>query len=335
MNLGCIDRTLATGETSLERPPPARYLVRRSHSSQNPQYFSYPRASDPLGSKRSVYACLRQGGGGVSRAISIALHPREKREDTRERSDGPVFFCVFFSSCIVVVPEGTSPRRRPRSRAIACVRAIRERVRDETILSAERDARGARGALGAPTRVRFFVTRARRDPSTSSRPPRSDARVVSEIRGQIFVFLLFPSFSFDRLRSSEGTPRRRGHPPSTFFNFFIVLVLFSRCRARERSIRSRTRVRHEPRVSSSPMGETPIRYPASRERRERASATTSRRETPTRDAEDSSTCIHAYVHRAIARRARAARSSSDRSTVGQHARSRGRDSTRIGRRARG
>jgi hypothetical protein len=62
------------------------------------------------------------------------------------------------------------------------VRAIRERVRDETILSAERDARGARGALGAPTRVRFFVTRARRDPSTSSRPPRSDARVVSEIR---------------------------------------------------------------------------------------------------------------------------------------------------------
>jgi len=166
--------------------------------------------------------------------------------------------------------------------------------------------------------VRFFVTRARRDPSTSSRPPRSDARVVSEIRGQIFVFLLFPSFSFDRLRSSEGTPRRRGHPPSTFFNFFIVLVLFSRCRARERSIRSRTRVRHEPRVSSSPMGETPIRYPASRERRERASATTSRRETPTRDAEDSSTCIHAYVHRAIARRARAARSSSDRSTVGQH-----------------
>ena len=241
----------------------------------------------------------------------------------------------FFSSCIVVVPEGTSPRRRPRSRAIACVRAIRERVRDETILSAERDARGARGALDAPTRVRFFVTRARRDPSTSSRPPRSDARVVSEIRGQIFVFLLFPSFSFDRLRSSEGTPRRRGHPPSTFFNFFIVLVLFSRCRARERSIRSRTRVRHEPRVSSSPMGETPIRYPASRERRERASATTSRRETPTRDAEDSSTCIHAYVHRAIARRARAARSSSDRSTVGQHARSRGRDSTRIGRRARG
>ena len=98
------------------------------------------------------------------------------------------------------------------------------------------------------------MTRARRDPSTSSRPPRSDARVVSEIRGQIFVFLLFPSFSFDRLRSSEGTPRRRGHPPSTFFNFFIVLVLFSRCRARERSIRSRTRVRHEPRVSSSPMG---------------------------------------------------------------------------------
>ena len=96
MNLGCIDRTLATGETSLERPPPARYLVRRSHSSQNLQYFSYPLASDPLGSKRSVYACLRQGGGGVSRAISIALHPREKREDTRERSDGPVFLCFFF-----------------------------------------------------------------------------------------------------------------------------------------------------------------------------------------------------------------------------------------------
>ena len=55
------------------------------------------------------------------------------------------FFVFFFSSCIVVVPEGTSPRRRPRSRAIACARAIRERVRDETILSAERDARGARG----------------------------------------------------------------------------------------------------------------------------------------------------------------------------------------------
>ena len=63
------------------------------------------------------------------------------------------------------------------------------------------------------------MTRARRDPSTSSRPPRSDARVVSEIRGQIFVFLLFPSFSVDRLRSSEGTPRRRGHPPSTFLIF--------------------------------------------------------------------------------------------------------------------
>ena len=320
-----MHRQNARDGRDLERPPPARYLVRRSHSSQNPQYFSYPRASDPLGSKRSVYACLRQGGGGVSRAISIALHPREKREDTRERSDGPVFLC-FFSSCIVVVPEGTSPRRRPRSRAIACVRAIRERVRDETILSAERDARGARGALGAPTRVRFFVTRARRDPSTSSRPPRSDARVVSEIRGQIFVFLRFPSIVFDRPRAP---------PVDEGCFFFIVLVLFSRCRARERSIRSRTRVRHEPRVSSSPMGETPIRYPASRERRERASATTSRRETPTRDAEDSSTCIHAYVHRAIARRARAARSSSDRSTVGQHARSRGRDSTRIGRRARG
>ena len=129
----------------------------------------------------------------------------------------------------MVVPEGTSPRRRPRSRAIACVRAIRERVRDETILSAERDALGARGALGAPTRVRFFVKRARRDPSTSSRPPRSDARVVSEIRGQIFVFLLFPSFSFDRLRSSEGTPRRRGHPPSTravFFNFLSYSYYF-------------------------------------------------------------------------------------------------------------
>ena len=155
----------------------------------------------------------------------------------------------------------------------------------------------------------------------------------SEVRSSFsFFFLLFPSIVFDRPRAppvDEGTPRR------LFLIFFIVLVLFSRCRARERSIRSRTRVRHEPRVSSSPMGETPIRYPASRERRERASATTSRRETPTRDAEDSSTCIHAYVHRAIARRARAARSSSDRSTVGQHARSRGRDSTRIGRRARG
>ena len=151
----------------------------------------------------------------------------------------------------------------------------------------------------------------------------------SEVRSSFsFFFLLFPSIV-------RGHPPSTRAPPSTFFNFFIVLVLFSRCRARERSIRSRTRVRHEPRVSSSPMGETPIRYPASRERRERASATTSRRETPTRDAEDSSTCIHAYVHRAIARRARAARSSSDRSTVGQHARSRGRDSTRIGRRARG
>ena len=207
-----MHRPNARDGRDLERPPPARYLVRRSHSSQNPQYFSYPRASDPLGSKRSVYACLRQGGGGVSRAISIALHPREKREDTRERSDGPVFLC-FFSSCIVVVPEGTSPRRRPRSRAIACVRAIRERVRDETILSAERDALGARGALGAPTRVRFFVTRARRDPSTSSRPPRSDARVVSEIRGQIFVFLRFPSIVFDRPRA----------PPVDEGCFFIFL----------------------------------------------------------------------------------------------------------------
>ena len=81
--------------------------------------------------------------------------------------------------------------------------------------------------------VRFFVTRARRDPSTSSRPPRSDARVVSEIRGQIFVFLLFPSFSFDRLRSSEGTPRRRGHPPSTFFKYFHrTRTIFPLSRAR-------------------------------------------------------------------------------------------------------
>ena len=53
--------------------------------------------------------------------------------------------------------------------------------------------------------VRFFVTRARRDPSTSSRPPRSDARVVSEIRGQIFVFLLFPSFSFCQSPSNIST----------------------------------------------------------------------------------------------------------------------------------
>ena len=120
----------------------------------------------------------------------------------------------------MVVPEGTSPRRRPRSRAIACVRAIRERVRDETILSAERDARGARGALGAPTRVRFFVTRARRDPSTSSRPPRSDARVVSEIRGQIFDCLLFPSFS--EVRSSIVFDRPRA-PPVDEGCFFIFL----------------------------------------------------------------------------------------------------------------
>jgi hypothetical protein len=91
-----MHRPNARDGRDLERPPPARYLVRRSHSSQNPQYFSYPRASDPLGSKRSVYACLRQGGGGVSRAISIALHPWEKREDTRERSDDPVFVCVFY-----------------------------------------------------------------------------------------------------------------------------------------------------------------------------------------------------------------------------------------------
>ena len=133
MNFGCIDRTLATGETSLERPPPARYLVRRSHSSQNPQYFSYPRASDPLGSKRSVYACLRQGGGGVSRAISIALHPWEKREDTRERSDGPVFFVFFFLRVswsfprerrLVVVPDRARSRSRLArgKRADSCTR---------------------------------------------------------------------------------------------------------------------------------------------------------------------------------------------------------------------
>ena len=243
-----MHRQNARDGRDLERPPPARYLVRRSHSSQNLQYFSYPRASDPLGSKRSVYACLRQGGGGVSRAISIALHPREKREDTRERSDGPVFLC-FFSSCIVVVPEGTSPRRRPRSRAIACVRAIRERVRDEAILSAERDALGARGALGAPTRVRFFVTRARRDPSTSSRPPRSDARVVSEIRGQIFVFLLFllfPSIVFDRPRAppvDEGTPRRLFLIFSSYSYYFPAVArargLFDRGRGFDTSPASR------------------------------------------------------------------------------------------------
>ena len=185
------------------------------------------------------------------------------------------------------------------------------------------------------------MTRARRDPSTSSRPPRSDARVVSEIRGQIspsiivFDCLRSPSIVFDRLRSSEGTPRRRGHG---FLFFYRTRTIFPLSRAREvYSIEDEGSTR-APRLVVSHVGKTPIRDPASRERRERASATTSRRETPTRDAEDSRTCIHAYVHRAFIERsrvARAARSSIDRSTVGQHARWRGRDSTRIGRRERG
>jgi len=158
----------------------------------------------------------------------------------------------------------------------------------------------------------------------------------SEVRSSFsFFFLLFPSIVFDRPRAppvDEGTPRRRG---LFFLIFYRTRTIFPLSRAREvYSIEDEGSTR-APRLVISHEGETPIRYPASRERRERASATTSRRETPTRDAEDSSTCIHAYVHRAIARRARAARSSSDRSTVGQHARSRGRDSTRIGRRARG
>ena len=184
--------------------------------------------------------------GTRDQPISIALDRSAKREYTRERGDVRVVLCFFFAWCIVVVPEGTSPRRRPRSRAIACVRAIRERVRDETILSAERDARVARGALGAPTRVRFFVTRARRDPSTSSRPPRSDARVVSEIRGQIFVFLLFPSIVFDRPRAplvDEGTPRRLFLIFSSYSYYFPAVArargLFDRGRGFDTSPASR------------------------------------------------------------------------------------------------
>ena len=212
---------------------------------------------------------------------------------------------------------------------------IRPRLHNE-YLSIPSPTKWDHFSLSFLSSVRFFVTRARRDPSTSSRPPRSDARVVSEIRGQIFDCLRFPSFS--EVRSSIVFDRPRAPPVDEgcfFYFFYRTRTIFPLSRAREvYSIEDEGSTR-APRLAVSHAGETPIRYPASRERRERASATTSRRETPTRDAEDSSTCIHAYVHRAIARRARAARSSSDRSTVGQHARSRGRDSTRIGRRARG
>ena len=174
-------------------------------------------------------------------------------------------------------------------------------------------------------RVRRGVTRA----SSRRSEVRSRLRLLSSI---VFDRLRSSSIVFDRPRAP---PRRRGHG---FLFFYRTRTIFPLSRAREvYSIEDEGSTR-APRLVVSHVGKTPIRDPASRERLERASATTSRRETPTRDAEDSRTCIHAYVHRAFIERsrvARAARSSIDRSTVGQHARWRGRDSTRIGRRARG
>ena len=76
-----------------------------------------------------------------SHAIGIALHPWEKREDTASVVT-TLFLCFFF------VYRGRSRRRLvvvPDRARCVCAR-IRERVRDETILSAERDARGARRA---------------------------------------------------------------------------------------------------------------------------------------------------------------------------------------------
>ena len=110
---------------------------RRSHSSLDPHIF-------PV-------ACSHPTPSGVRKAFmlgrdrEVETHAQSASRSTGRRSakirasvvTSLIFLC-FFSSCIAVVPEGTSPRRRPRSRAIACVRAIRERVRDETILSAER-----------------------------------------------------------------------------------------------------------------------------------------------------------------------------------------------------
>ena len=226
MNLGCIDRTLATGETSRDLPRRDTSCGDRTVH-KTPNIFPIRVHPTPSGVREAFMpACDREVE--ESHAQSASRSTRGRSAKIRASVVTALFFLCFFSSCIVVVPEGTSPRRRPRSRAIACVRAIRERVRDETILSAERDARGARGALGAPTRVRFFVTRARRDPSTSSRPPRSDARVVSEIRGQIFVFLRFPSIVFDR-------PRAPPVDEGWFFTsiFYRTRTIFPLSRARE------------------------------------------------------------------------------------------------------
>jgi len=86
-----------------------------------------------------------------------------------------------------------------------------------------------------------------------------------------------PSFSFffrgqifDCLRSSEGTPRRRG----LFFLFFYrTRTIFPLSRAREvYSIEDEGSTR-APRLAVSHAGETPIRYPASRERRVAAKKT--------------------------------------------------------------
>ena len=139
----------------LERPPPARDLVVDRTVHKTPNIFPIREHPTPSG-VREAFMPERDREVEESHAQSASRSTRGRSAKIRASVVTTLFFCVFFSSCIVVVPEGTSPRRRPRSRAIACVRAIRERVRDETILSAERDARGARGALGAPTRVRFF-----------------------------------------------------------------------------------------------------------------------------------------------------------------------------------
>ena len=92
-----------------------RYLVRRSHSSQNPNIF--------------LSASIRASARAIAR--NIASTPGEARVRVAR-----FFLRVSWSfpgDRLVVVD-------------CVCARDPR-RVRDETILSAERDARGTRGAL--------------------------------------------------------------------------------------------------------------------------------------------------------------------------------------------
>ena len=144
-----IDRTLRR-----ERPretSPARYLVRRSHSSQNPQYFSYPLASDPSG-VREAFMPARDREVEESHAQSAS---RSTRGSAKIRASvvTALFFCVFFLR-IVVVPEERRLVVVPDRARFACARDPRTGPRRDDFERRARRAR-ARGAP-APTRVRFF-----------------------------------------------------------------------------------------------------------------------------------------------------------------------------------